>query len=896
MRASRFLIGAFIAVMSAPMAFTQTRSALTGTVTDSTSAVLPQAQVTLQSPELIGGAQVTTTDGRGEYRFSDLPPGVYLVTAELRGFQAIRRTGLRLLSSTTLTVDITLRPGAVEQAIDVVGSAPAIDVTTAQAPSTIDQDLLMKLPIITDQRNSFEAFALSPAINGRAAYGGGRDANELLLDGTPLTIPQRQGINPAKTLSTNWLEEIQVAGLGANAEYGDFSGTVANFIVRSGSNDFHGLVEYRLNPKWESDNTGSLPQNLRQGFNSLDVLSEWDATAQIGGPLVKDKLFFFTGFTYVRNRSQNAGAPLVADDRFPRFVTKVDWAARPSFKVQGTFNMGKETLSGVSGAGMSAETSTRNVLRTPVWTVRAHWTRPKTLIELRTGGLDYAQDIVPEAPRTIEGPPSHDDTVTGIRSGNTQTYFLNSAQRMNVAGNVTRYLDTGSGQRHVIKAGLEFEHFRFRQATGAPGGMRFTDRAGVPSTVLFWAGDTTIGTGNRVNFYVQDQWRIGAGITFEPGVRVALLRGSTPTTGEVFSTNPVSPRLGLAWDLAQDHRTVVRAHWGRFHEFFGTGLFEFMDTDGRTPQITAQVLPNGTFRETSRFTPAGNVSIDPDLSHAYMDQVLVGVEREVIRDLSIKAQYIQRDHRDIFGYVDPTSIYQAVQVPDPGPDGRAGTADDAGTITVFDLRNPGATSYVFTNPEGASRRYRAFQLIAQKRYAHRWQLLAAYTRSRARGTVDNGGSQNAGGAPAASPFANPNAATNSTGRNTLDFPHEVVVRATYDAPVLGGLAIGGSYHYLSGGAWSRLVRVRLTQGNVDVRVTPRGTEPSPALSQFDLRFSKDIPLRNAVKASLYLDIFNLTNRGVVDRVRYQEASGATFGQPLTWIDPRTFKLAARLAF
>jgi hypothetical protein len=466
---------------------------------------------------------------------------------------------------------------------------------------------------------------------------------------------------------------------------------------------------------------------------------------------------------------------------------------------------------------------------------------------------------------------------------------------MNVGASITRYVDTDSGQRHVLKAGTDFEHFRFRQTTGAPGGQRFTDRAGVPSTVLLWAGDTTIGTGDRFNFYVQDQWRVAGGLTVEPGVRFAAFRGSTPTTGEVFNTNPVSPRIGLAWDVGKDHRTVVRAHWGRFHEFFGTALYEFMDTNGRTPQITAQVLPNGTFRETSRFTPAGNVSIDPDLSHGYMDQALLGVEREVIRDLSVKVQYIQRDHRKMFGYVDPTSIYAPVQVLDPGPDGRAGTSDDVGPITAFDLRNPGATSYVFTNPEGASRRYRAFQVVAQK-HARRWQLLAAYTRSKAEGTVDNNASQNSGGTPAGSPFADPNAAINSAGRNTLDYPHEVVLRATYDAPILGGIGVSGNYHYLSGGAWSRVVRVRLTQGNVNVRVDPRGTGPSPALSQLDVRVSKDFPLGNRLRASLYLDAFNLNNAGVADRVRYQEASGATFGQPLTWIDPRSFKLAARLAF
>src|SRR6185295_19649993 len=119
---------------------------------------------------------------------------------------------------------------------------------------------------------------------------GARSANEVLFDGTPSTLPERQGTN-AIVINSNWLEELQVVGLGASAEYGEFSGTVANFVTRSGSNDFRGLVEYRKVPgSWVADNRGSLSPALQTRFTPAKLLTQWDSNVQIGGPIMKDKL------------------------------------------------------------------------------------------------------------------------------------------------------------------------------------------------------------------------------------------------------------------------------------------------------------------------------------------------------------------------------------------------------------------------------------------------------------------------------------------------------------------------------------------------------------------------------------------------------------------------------
>ena len=892
---SAFLAAALTALI-VPAVSAQTRSSFTGTVNDSTGAILPGATVTLESDDLVGGAQRVTSDERGQYRFSDLPPGTYELTASLSGFQTLKRTGLRILFGTTLTVDLVLGVSGTTETLVVEGKAPTVDVTTAQTTSKIDKDLIQDTPVSADPRSSDETiFAMSPGVNIRSAFGGARSANEVLFDGTPTTLPERQGTN-AIVINSNWLEELQVVGLGAAAEYGEFSGTVANFVTRSGNNAFRGLLEYRKVPgSWVADNRGSLSPALQTRFTPAELLTQWDTNAQIGGPIVRDKLFFFTGFQYIRNATIAVGANSQTTQKQWRAIGKLTWAASHNLKVDGTFQRNNVKLSIGPQVNQTAGVGNNNNEPNAVWTARATWTAsPKTLVEFRTGGLDYSQTIEPLTGGR-SGPPSHNDVVTGIRSGNGNSYRLLDQGRLSAAATVTKFVDNILGRHHELKAGVDFNHLRFYVESGFPSGLSFTDRSGVPDQVVIWPGDVQRATGNQTRLFVQDGWRVTDRLTLEPGLRVTVNRGKTPTAGDVYSTTPVSPRFGLAWDVAKNHKTVVRAHYGRYHEAFGTIEYQFTDTAGQTPQITARVLPSGQFQEITRFTPAGNQVVDPDIKQAYLDQYLAGVEHELFTDLSVTAQYIQRDYKDLFNWIDTGSIYTPTQLRDPGPNGTLGNADDGSLFTLYNLTNPGKERRVFTNR--GTRRYRAFQLVLQKRFSHNWQMLAGYTRSKAEGDVNNMQVDNYGGVTVtANPFINPNNAINYSGRNTLDFPHEVLVRASYRVPVLGGFNVGASYRYISGQAFSRTAVFRLTQGNTTVRVEPRGSIDAEATSQVDLRLDKNIPLGGdkARQLSLYLDVYNANNQGIPGG--YTEASGATYGQPASWVAGRTYLISGRLSF
>jgi outer membrane receptor protein involved in Fe transport len=545
--------------------------------------------------------------------------------------------------------------------------------------------------------------------------------------------------------------------------------------------------------------------------------------------------------------------------------------------------------------GQAAEVITDQHEPNLVWTGRATWTpNPKTLVELRTGGLDYLQTVDPRnGGRT--GTPSRLDLVTGIRSGNTLNWRTLDEKRYSGGVNLTRFVVGFLGLHHELKTGVEFHHYDFFVDQGYTGGASFSDRNGVPDQVELWPGDVTEATGNQTRAFVQDSWRVTDRITLEPGLRFTSNRGTTPTTGPVYSTTYVSPRLGVAWDVTPDHKTVVRAHYGLYHEAFGTISYQYTDTDGATPRITARVLPGGQFQEVSRFTPAGNQVIDEDITQPHYRQFVAGVEREVFSDFSAKVQYIHRTGQNLFGWEDPVTVYAPVQLRDPGPDNRPGTADDGDLFTLFNVTNPGQEKRVYTNPEGATRKYRALQLVVQKRFSHNWQMLAGYTYSKAEGTLDNNQTDNYGRSQAPqTPFFNPNVAINYAGRNSIDFPHQLILRGSYRLPLWGGFNFGASYRYISGQPYSRTAVFRLAQGNQQVRVAPRGEFSNESTGRADVRVDKSFSIGGQRSISAYLDVFNVNNEGVPTGVI--EASGATFGQPAGWSSPRTYLLGARLSF
>lgn len=878
----------------------EVRGRIVGVARDATGAALAGASITLSGPALIGGDQTVISDERGEYRFFDLPPGTYALSGTLSGFSPLRRPDIRLLAGTTLTIDLNMQVASTAEQVTVSGDAPVVDVTTTASGVKIDGAMLQELPLLQNKREGADIINGLPGVNSRAAFGGARDANLMLMDGAVSTVPNFGGTNGI-VVNPTWMEEVQVVGLGASAEYGDFTGAFVHMVSRSGGNKMHGIGEYNRQPGgWQSDNTGSLDPSLQNRFKPVETFAHWDGGAQMGGPIMKDRLFYFGGFQYYKFDELPFGTTGVSHsiDKGPRGLAKLTWAATSRIKLEGTVRLSDRLSRAVGSATARPETATHTEEPIRLGTLRATWTLTnRTLIEARGSGFWYQQSILPEPPNTIDGPAPHTDSVTGVASVNAATYRDIKGVRAAAGVSLTRWAQL-FGRPHEFKAGADFQRLTYDSLNGVPGGMVFQDANGQPNQVMLWAGDTTSGTGKEVSLFVQDSWELVKRLRVEPGLRATFNRGSVPVRGTVFKTNPLSPRFGVAWDVLPDHKTVVRGHYGRYHDPVVVTLFDYMDVSGSTPRITARVLGPNQFEEINRFTPtAANLTIDPNLEQSYVNQYLVGVERQLFGNFSLTAQYIGRRFEKIFAFKDLVSIYEPTQVLDPGPDGRAATADDGAMITAYRLTNAGQSRLQLTNP-GAYRKYDAFQLIGQKRFSDNWQVLASYTYSKARGNVNNdileeyAGGLDTGRTGA---FVNPNNAINKTGPNGLDFPHLFSARGSYRLPWLGGFNSSAIYTYASGAAYGRRATIRLPQGNETIQIETRGTRRLDAKNQLDLRLQKTVPVMG-IQASIYVDAFNVSNQGVIERNRVVDTSGATFGTPLTWSTPRTYQIGLRVEF
>jgi hypothetical protein len=270
-----------------------------GVVKDASGAVVPQANVTARSLET-GQTRTAVTGGNGAYRFNALPVGDYEVRAEHAGFQAAVRSGLTLTVSEEAVVNITLEVGAATQTVSVTAEAQLVDTTSGSLGGTVDEQKVANLPL--NGRNYIDLVLLQPGVNldanrpqGEATWyssnGASVRSNYYTLDGTPTR--NLYGTNPASMTATalgvDGVREFKVITNSFSAEYGMAMGSQMVIVSKSGTNSYHGtLFEYLRNSALDARNffdldpSRRLPEFIRNQFGG-----------SIGGPIKKNKLFFF---------------------------------------------------------------------------------------------------------------------------------------------------------------------------------------------------------------------------------------------------------------------------------------------------------------------------------------------------------------------------------------------------------------------------------------------------------------------------------------------------------------------------------------------------------------------------------------------------------------------------
>jgi hypothetical protein len=351
-RASKVVLILMAAVLLPSLTFAQ--GTLTGTVRDQSGGVLPGVTVEASSPALIEKVRVAVTDDAGQYRITSLNPGTYSLTFRLTGFNLVRREGIELSGTATLTVPIEMRVGALEETITVTGETPVVDVQSAQRETVLSADIVSAIPgnrsvgtllnavpglVVNDG-----ALAASPTMTFFAARGGPINEGRMAINGMTVAAPFNGGGVSTYILDSVNVDEVAVAVAGGLGE-SDIGGPVMNLVPRSGGNTFRGQAFINNAGDWSRGNnltpelTAPPPgPNLRE---TPGIISSYDASASYGGPIKRDRLWFFGSYRNLETASAVQGVVANAN-AFD--ASRWDWA--PDTSVSARQLQGRETYVG----------------------------------------------------------------------------------------------------------------------------------------------------------------------------------------------------------------------------------------------------------------------------------------------------------------------------------------------------------------------------------------------------------------------------------------------------------------------------------------------------------------------------------------------------------------------
>jgi hypothetical protein len=923
------LAAAVFLIPAASIAQIGQTAVLTGTVADASGAVLPGVTVTVTGESLIGGSRTSVTDENGVYRFPAIPPGTYTVSAELSGFKPYSLPDVRLQLGQTITVDPKLEVGGFEDRVTVMGGAPVVDVKSSAAQKNLTEEVMENAPF--SSRFGPAAMLLAPGVNpmlsatgtgNYSAYGSGQQSsNSYMIDGVDVSDPESGTIWVFS--NHNWIQEVQVIGLGANAEYGGFTGVASNSLFRSGSNVFRGLFETLYENDALTGNNVSdelIEENEFLKPGSTDYIT--DSTVQIGGPIKRDKLWFFTSFQYYRPQTTPASYPPAPPpgytvtgigpdarlEKSPRFLFKPTMKIGQNEQLTGFFEADSYTVDG-RGAGA---TTTGDIVATeatlhqdsPEVSWNANFTKilsASSVFDVKYSGYWGYYYLSPYNGDSTPGWYDVDEQYYAVNS-----YYFYNADRVRHQANatVTKFASGFAGE-HNLKFGAEFERSYVKSELGYPGGMyvlAYHDPDGgdfsVPYYAYLWDGYLKDNINNRFTAFVQDSWTIGSRLTLNPGVRFDRITGFNKHLDEqVFATNSISPRIGFAWDVGGNSKTVVRGHYGWYYDGAKSSYYDLLDpeiTDFYGAYIDSNLqVTDGPYL----IRPGGNRTMDPDIKHPRLRQGIIGVEREVIRGLSVAATGIWRRNDQFIDDVltTPLSEFSASPLRDPGEDGVAGTADDGtATVTLYDqFTDPTENQFFITNPDDAFRKYRGIEFTATKRMSNRWLLQSSWVISKIEGNYNN--TSNAGNST--TEYNDPNTDSRfqpfRTGRLTNDNTHIGKILASYQGPF--GILVSGAFFTVSGQTFNRTVRTaRVGQGRSDMFIEPRGSQRFDTQNRLDFKLEKQFRFGTDRRLGVTFEGFNLLNSAAIQSRGTR--SGSSYFEPRGVVMPRRFRVGAVYRF
>jgi Carboxypeptidase regulatory-like domain/TonB dependent receptor-like, beta-barrel len=914
------LLGLIALVMVPASANAQTGSAtsIVGQVKDENGGVLPGVTVTLRGPALQMPEMVTVTDAQGDYRLSPLPIGTFTLQFELGGFQSMRLEGINLTSGFTATLNQVMKIGAVTETITVSGQSPLVDVTQATTATSLQGDSLALLP---SGNNGIVGFLQQvPGVRTNIDVGGSSitDTNLFATNGqSGEQWPMLEGVFAATAINSasgthydfNAVEEGRFQ-TSANQVDNPLRGVGINLVMKSGGNAYHGLGEFSdTNYHFQSSNISDALKT--QGVKGIPKLfTRRDIGGQIGGKIIQDQLWFFADW---RHRKVDNEIPFAVSES-GGVVTRPQHQFFQVYKVSDQINKDNRVVlfwhrygdSDKRGASQFVPES--SMVENDSWgeTWKAEWqmTRGKWLtFSTQWGHFNQVNSYHGFA----HGHPATTDIVTQLVTGDSTqqgSWSWGGQEQGRAAATIYK---TDLAGNHVLNVGFNdfiernFGHQETRDTWGdGDYQIRYNNGAAYQVTVYNYPTRPL----TRVNYwalYVQDTWTINHRLTLNPGFRGQRDHGFVPAGCQQPGNNvqafptlcterrdqpalvTYSPRMYVAFDVKGDGKSVIKGGYGRFvHLLDPGGIVSQLNVNGnRNMTFTwhdnnndklfqygeANLDPNG-----ADYVSGGSITrafINPNLKAPWSDQFSVGFERQLMSQLAARVEYSYDRNFNVqktFNPLIPWSAYNIpITSPDPGPDGRAGTADDPGTTLTYYDYGPEYHGAQFAGVEVEdpnpkyNNNYKTLEFSMIKRLSNKWQLIGSYSRTKNHNPFPGSG--------------NPN-----TQINVADYTSSWIGKLSGSYIFPKGILGGFSYSIRSG---DRLARQVLLQGGKEVTsmVVNAGLPGSlnlPNIPILDLRATKRFSLQRGQTFEVRLDCFNSFNASPVQSIVVR--SGTTFNQ------------------
>lgn len=746
------LVVSTLALSTTVVAQTVRTGSIAGTIADETGGALPGVTITLTSPALQVSQVLRTSDAQGEYQFVDLPPGTYRLTYELSGFTTFVREEIRLTTGFAARVDVALKVASVEETITVSGQSPLVDVVNTRGGTTVSKELLAATPNNRDYRDVFLLVGgvdiVGPPLTGEIGL------RPLAAQVSPKTYGQStratttvEGIVVQLNETPDFasLEEVDVKTFGNTAET-ENPGAAVQLIVKSGGNEFHGrYVGGAQHHRFQSSN---IDAPLRaQGISGGDAIRYYtDFTGDLGGRLVRDKLWFYGAVRDSRNERTGPGYARDAgpdgvygnlDDTpgtFPgtsrNATIKLSYQATDKHKLV-AFAQRNPVVDEESAGGRFVPYESTERLSQTATQAKIEW--QGLLSDRLLMNTMYAESgyVAKRALQEISlRTPSRLDRETGFQTGASFSGLIGSRTpwRKQLIGRID-YFPAGSFLgSHDVQGGyrVQWGSFEANFPSQETGNYRLVyDRVGgVPrQPVELHTHNFPVAGESRQNLYVayvSDTWRPSRRLTLNLGLRwernvnwvapQVKVQGRFGTSGtfprvEAGSFWGLAPRAGVAFDLSGNGKTVVKGTYGWYnHEWpfdFNVGfaqaynqntvttiVYRWRDQDRNNDYTPGEVNLDPDGSDFLSVSGATNNVVNPDLKLVHTHEVTGAIEQELAGSMSIRGLYVYKKVIDQVATVNirrPYSVYnRAFTRRDPGPDGTLGNADDAGSVTIYD--------------------------------------------------------------------------------------------------------------------------------------------------------------------------------------------------------------------